>query len=64
MTEEKRKKIVYISGQITGLDEGDYKAFFNKAEDVLRQFGYEPINPAALDERKHRTLELARLHEA
>lgn len=28
MTEERRKKSVYISGQITGLDEREYKAFF------------------------------------
>lgn len=50
---EKRKKTVYISGQITGLDEGEYKALFNKAEDVLRQFGYEPVNPATLDETEN-----------
>ncbi|WP_443739602.1 DUF4406 domain-containing protein [Treponema sp.] len=53
MTEEKRKKRVYISGQITGLDEGEYKALFKKAEDVLRQFGYEPVNPVTLDETEN-----------
>ncbi|WP_443738457.1 DUF4406 domain-containing protein [Treponema sp.] len=53
MTEEKRKKRVYISGQITGLDEAEYKALFNKAADVLRQFGYEPVNPATLDETEN-----------
>ncbi len=53
MTEEKRKKKVYISGQITGLDEAEYKALFNKAADILRQFGYEPVNPATLDETEN-----------
>lgn len=43
MTEEGRKKRVYISGQITGLDEREYKAFFKQAEGILRQFGYDPI---------------------
>lgn len=53
MTEKGRKKRVYISGQITGLDEREYKAFFKLAEDILRQFGYDPINPAALDETEN-----------
>lgn len=53
MTEKGRKKKVYISGQITGLDKREYKAFFKLAEDILRQFGYEPINPAALDETEN-----------
>lgn len=42
MTEEGKKKRVYISGQITGLDEREYKAFFKQAEGILRQFGYDP----------------------
>lgn len=41
---------VYISGQITGLDENEYKKLFNEAEDVLIAFGYDPVNPVALDE--------------
>lgn len=43
-------KKVYISGQITGLEESEYKELFNEAEDVLLSFGYEPINPIVLDE--------------
>lgn len=43
-------KKVYISGQITGLEESEYKKLFNTAEDVLLSFGYDPVNPIALDE--------------
>lgn len=53
MTEKGKKKRVYISGQITGLDEREYKAFFKQAEGILRQFGYDPINPTALDETEN-----------
>lgn len=53
MTEEKLKKKVYISGQITGLDERECKAFFKQAEGIIRQFGYDPINPTALDETEN-----------
>lgn len=50
MTKEKLKKKVYISGQITGLEEKEYKELFNTAEDILATFGYDPINPLLLDE--------------
>ena len=43
-------KKVYISGQITGLEESEYKKLFNTTEDVLLSFGYDPVNPIALDE--------------
>lgn len=43
-------KKVYISGQITGLEESEYKKLFNEAEDILVTFGYDPINPLMLDE--------------
>lgn len=36
MTEERRKKRVYISGQITGLDEGRIQAFFEEGYKMLR----------------------------
>lgn len=35
MTKEKLKKKVYISGQITGLPEKEYKKLFDSAEDIL-----------------------------
>jgi len=44
------KKKVYISGQITGLPEKEYKKLFDSAEDILATFGYDPINPLLLDE--------------
>lgn len=50
MTKEKLKKKVYISGQITGLPEKEYKKLFDSAEDILTTFGYDPINPLLLDE--------------
>ena len=48
-------KKVYISGQITGLDENEYKKLFNEAEDILVAFGYDPVNPIALDEAEDTT---------
>lgn len=50
MTEEEFEKKVYISGQITGLEENEYRKLFNEAEDILAAFGYDPVNPAALEE--------------
>lgn len=38
---------VYISGPITGTD--DYQERFAKAEEYLRQQGYEVINPARVN---------------
>lgn len=40
---------VYISGPITGTD--DYQKRFAKAEEYLRQQGYEVINPAKVNEQ-------------
>lgn len=45
---EKRKKIVFISGPITGVDE--YREAFEAAEDDLSALGYIPLNPARLPE--------------
>ena len=45
-----RKRRVYISGQITGLEESEYRRLFSEAERSLSRLGYEPVNPCALDE--------------
>lgn len=42
------KKKVYLSGQITGLSEEEYKRKFKEAEDKLIGFGYDVVNPASL----------------
>lgn len=39
---------VYISGKITGLETSVYESNFQKAEDLLKKFGFEPINPVKL----------------
>ena len=44
--------MIYIAGRITG-DPG-YKAKFRKAENVLREAGLDPINPAILPENLSR----------
>ena len=38
-------QLVYISGQITGLDLKEAKAKFDKAEALLFEKGYKPLNP-------------------
>lgn len=43
------KKKVYISGQITGLSEEEYKNNFNSAELYLTGLGYDVVNPVAYD---------------
>ena len=39
-------KKIYICGKVTG--NGNYFLDFTHAEDRLRFYGYEPVNPAAL----------------
>lgn len=41
-----QKKVVYISGPITGVDK--YWEAFERAEDDLTALGYIPLNPALL----------------
>ncbi|MDR3059579.1 MAG: DUF4406 domain-containing protein [Prevotella sp.] len=41
----KEIKTVYISGQITGLELKEAKANFDKAEALLLEKGYNPLNP-------------------
>jgi hypothetical protein len=36
---------VYISGQITGLDIDEAKAYFKQAENFLESLGHETVNP-------------------
>ena len=38
-------KTVYISGQITGLELKEAKAAFDKAEALLSEKGFKPLNP-------------------
>lgn len=48
---------VYISGPMTGIPEYNYPAF-DKAETVLSEHGYDPVNPAAISrilEREYET---------
>ena len=43
----KRKKI-YLSGQISGLEPEDAESAFNKMEKILRAQGYSVVNPTRL----------------
>lgn len=45
--QQDRKKI-YIAGPVTGVD--GYRENFEKAEQILRRSGYEPVNPTAAGE--------------
>ena len=45
-----KKKKVYISGQITGLEKETYTALFSYAEKKIESAGYTAINPARLDD--------------
>ena len=40
---------IYISGQITGLEEGKAKRYFDKAEEMLLGKGYSPVNPMSVN---------------
>lgn len=40
---------IYISGQITGLKPEEAKAKFNRAETMLQEKGYYPVNPMRLN---------------
>ena len=40
-----KRKVVYISGPMTGYPDWNYPAF-HEAEDLLLQFGFEVLNPA------------------
>lgn len=42
------KTKIYIAGPMTGLPEFNYPAF-HEAEEWLRKFEYEPLNPARLE---------------
>jgi len=39
----------YVSGPITGLIESVYLANFKKAEILLKEMGYYPVNPCEID---------------
>jgi len=45
-----RKKLVYISGKITGDD--NYKQKFDEAAKLLSDFGFTPINPTVICDPK------------
>lgn len=42
-------KTVYISGPMSGYEDLNFPAFF-KAEESLRNMGYQTINPAAIEQ--------------
>lgn len=49
-----KKRKIYISGKITGLDLLLAKKLFDEAEEMLLKWGYdEVINPMKLDHSKH-----------
>lgn len=51
----KAKKVIYVSGPMTGLKDNNYPAF-KKATKQLRKKGYVVISPVELDRYgKHRT---------
>lgn len=43
-----KKKRVYISGQMSGIERAEYLARFAKAEELLRKEGFRVTNPARL----------------
>lgn len=45
---------VYISGPITGYEDGNVKAF-QEAEDYLLYLGYDPVNPHKLEHNHGKT---------
>lgn len=45
---KKKKNSVYLSGPITGLFREEYLARFSRAEMVLRNQGYQVVNPCKL----------------
>lgn len=47
---EQKKTIIYISGQITGLQREVYEALFYGAENQLKAKGYEVVNPLSIAE--------------
>lgn len=47
---ETPKKKIYIAGPMRGLPEFNYPAF-NRAEFVLRNLGYEVVNPAKMGDK-------------
>lgn len=46
MNENKKKKI-YISGAVTGLSEKEVKTNFSAAEQLLKQFNFDVVNPVS-----------------
>ena len=40
-----KKKVIYVSGKISGMDEKEARAKFKVGEDIVREMGAEPINP-------------------
>jgi hypothetical protein len=42
---ENTTKRMYLSGPITGLEESIYKKNFTDAAELVREAGYEPVNP-------------------
>lgn len=40
---------IYISGQITGLKEKEAKIYFDRAEKMLLEKGYNPVNPMRIN---------------
>jgi hypothetical protein len=39
---------IYIAGPITGLSKEDYTLYFKRAEAIIRDLGFEPVNPVEL----------------
>lgn len=44
-----KKQKIYISGKITGLKESDALELFNKAEEHLKELGYDVVNPMTIE---------------
>lgn len=48
--QQKKREKVYISGQITGLEETAYMFLFGAVEKFLKRDGYEPVSPVRFTE--------------
>ena len=48
--QQKKREKVYISGQITGLEETAYMFLFGKVEKILEHEGYEAVSPVRFTE--------------
>ena len=50
-----KKKKIYLSGKITGLEQLEYELIFDLAEIIAIEEGFEPVNPVKLNHNHDKT---------